>query len=233
MKKLFGISILLMAGSSAYAATITWANHMFPAAPGVVDLGVTSTLIKDDTNTFNLPVTSLNITNMADITPIGTMLIPVYTTTGNLGMKNDGPGQEHGLGVMNNPPEAEIRLGYALQIDLSAFLYTTAMLTVDSIDAPGEGYRIWGSTTANGPMTLLVQSTNATGGFVQTKTFDSTYKFFELTSDTPHNGVDSIVMRSVVINSTESVPEPATLGMMGLGLVGAGLLRLRKKSPKA
>src|ERR1700682_6332941 len=103
MKKLFGISILLMAGSSAYAATITWANHMFPAAPGVVDLGVTSTLIKDDTNTFNLPVTSLNITNMADITPIGTMLIPVYTTRGNLGVKNAVPRRQRGRAARSTP----------------------------------------------------------------------------------------------------------------------------------
>src|ERR1700730_1570157 len=131
MKKLFAISILLMAGSSAYATTITWANNMFPAAPGVVDLGVTMTNIKDDTNTFNLPVKSLNITNMPDIASIGFMLVPTYAEmTGNLGMKNDGPGLEHGLGIMNNPPEAEIRLGYALQIDLSAFLYNSTSLTI-------------------------------------------------------------------------------------------------------
>jgi hypothetical protein len=230
MRKLLAISILLMAASGAYATTITWANNMFSPVPGAFDLGVKSTNIKDDTNTFNLPVTALNITNMADITPIGTMLIPVYGAQGNLGWKNDGPGREHGLGTMNNPPDAEIRLGFALQIDLSAFLFSNVALTIDSIDPPHEGYRIWGSNTANGPMTLLVESNYTTGGFQQTKSFDNTYKFFELTSDTPHDGVDSVIMRSVVINS--AVPEPATLGMMGLGLVGAGLLRFRKKSGK-
>ena len=230
MKKLFAISILLMAGSSAYAATISWANNM-SSAGGVVDLGVTSILIKDDTNVFNLPVNSLNITNMNDITPIGTMLSPMYTTPNHLSVKNDGPGAEHGMGILNTIQDGEIRLGFALQIDLSAYLFSSVMFTVDSIDGPSEGYRIWGSTTAGGPMTLLAQSNFTTGGFVQTQSFDSTYKFFELTSDTPHAATDSIVMRSVVISS--AVPEPATLGMMGLGLVGAGLLRFRKKSGKA
>src|SRR5882762_9841516 len=120
MKKLFAISILLMAGSSAYAATISWVNNMFPPAPGVVDLGVTSTLIKDDTNTFNLPVNSLNITNMADIMLIGTSFTPMYTTPNNLGFKNGG---ERGLGIMNTIQDAEVRLGYTLQIDLSAYLF--------------------------------------------------------------------------------------------------------------
>lgn len=229
MKKLFAISILLMAGSGAYASTISWANNM-ASAGGVVDLGVTSTLIKDDTNVFNLPVNSLNITNMADITPIGAMLTPVYTTPNHLSVKNDGPGAEHGMGILNTIQDGEVRLGFTLQIDLSAYLFSNVMITVDSIDPPSEGYRIWGSTTAGGPMTLLAQSNFSTGGFVQTKSFDGTYKFFELTSDTPHDAVDSIVMRSVVISS--GVPEPATLGMMGLGLVGAGLLRFRKKSGK-
>jgi hypothetical protein len=230
MKKLFAISILLMAGSSAYAATISWMNNM-SSAGGVVDLGVTSTLIKDDTNVFNLPVNSLNITNMADITPIGAMLTPVYTTPNHLSVKNDGPGAEHGMGILNTIQDGEVRLGFTLQIDLSAYLFSNVAFTIDSIDPPTEGYRIWGSTTAGGPMTLLAQSNFTTGGFVQTKNFDSTYKFFELTSDTPHAATDSIVMRSVVISS--GVPEPATLGMMGLGLVGAGLLRFRKKSGKA
>jgi hypothetical protein len=230
MKKLFAISILLVAGSSAYAATISWMNNM-SSAGGVVDLGVTSTLIKDDTNTFTLPVNSLNITNMADITPIGAMLTPVYTTPNHLSVKNDGPGAEHGMGILNTIQDGEIRLGYTLQIDLSAYLFNSVMITVDSIDPPKEGYRIWGSTTANGAMTLLATSNFTTGGFVQTQTLDGGYKFFELTSDTPHDATSSIVMRSVVISS--GVPEPATLGMMGLGLVGAGLLRFRKKSGKA
>src|SRR5258708_39298472 len=131
MKKLFAISILLVAGSSAYATTISWMNNM-SSAGGVVDLGVTSTLIKDDTNPFNLPVNSLNITNMADITPIGTMLNPAYTTPNHLSIKNEGPGAEHGLGILNTIQDGEIRLGYTLQIDLSAFVFSNVALTIDS-----------------------------------------------------------------------------------------------------
>jgi hypothetical protein len=76
-------------------------------------------------------------------------------------------------------------------------------------------------------MTLLVQSNFSTCGFVQTQTFGNTYKFSELASDTPHNGTDSVVLRSVVANT---VPEPATLGIVGLGLLGAGLRRLRQRT---
>jgi hypothetical protein len=227
MKKLLCSSLLFVAGGSCYAATITWANNMFPASPGVFDLGVTSTNIKDDTNTINLPVNSLDITNMADVTPIGTMLSPVYTTPNTLGYKNLSPDPERGLGISNSGMDAEIRNGLALQIDLSAILFNTVSLTIDSIDAPAEGYRIWGSTTAGGPMTLLAQSNFTTGGMVQTQTFGNTYQFFELTSDTPHNGIDSIVLRSVITNP---VPEPATLGIVGLGLFGVGLLRVRERS---
>jgi hypothetical protein len=227
MKKLLWSSLLFIAGSSCYAATITWANNMFPAAPGVVDLGVTSKNILDDTNTFNLPVNSLDITNMADVTPIGTMLTPSYIAPNTLGYKNDGPGLEHGLGITNSVGDAEIRNGLALQIDLTNFLLGTVSLTIDSIDPATEGYRIWGSTTVGGQMTLLVDSTFATGGMVQTKTFDNTYKFFEITSDTPHNGIASVVLRSV---TASSVPEPATLGIVGLGLLGVGLLRFRKRA---
>jgi hypothetical protein len=143
------VSLLFVAGSSCYAATITWANNMFPTAPGVVDLGVTSKNILDDTNTVNLPVNSVDITNMADITPIGTMLTPTYIAPNTLGYKN-GPGAERGLGITNSGGDAEIRNGIALQIDLSAFLLGTVSLTIDSIDGPREGYRIWGSTTAGG-----------------------------------------------------------------------------------
>jgi MYXO-CTERM domain-containing protein len=78
-------------------------------------------------------------------------------------------------------------------------------------------------------MTLLADSTFATGGFVQTQTFDNTYKFFEVTSDTPHNGLSSLVLRNVTAN-TSSVPEPATLGIAGLGLLAAGLLGRRKRA---
>jgi hypothetical protein len=222
MKGLLVFSLLLIAGSSAFASTITWATNMFPAAPGVVDLGATSKLIADDTHSFNLFANSLNITNMPDVAVLGASINPTYTTTVDLGGENDGAGLEHGLGIRTST-DAEMRNGYALQINLSGFAYTSVSLTIDSIDPPNEGFRIWGTSTTK-PMVLLAQSSYSTGGFVQTETFDNTYSIFEITSDTPHNGIDSVVLRSVSINT---IPEPTTLVMMGLGLALVTLLARR------
>ena len=71
MKKLLIFSLLLTAGGTSYATTISWANNMSPAAPGVVNLGVTSKSILDATNTFSLLVTSLDITNMPVTAALG------------------------------------------------------------------------------------------------------------------------------------------------------------------
>jgi hypothetical protein len=226
LKKLLCSSLLLVAGGSCYAATITWANNMFPPSPGIVNLGVTSKNILDDTNTFNLPVNSLTVTNMPDIAAIGLMLSPSYTAPNTLGYQNDPEGTEPGVGVYNGS-DPELRLGYTLQIDLSGFLFNTVSFTIDSIDGPDQGYRIWGSTTAGGTMTLLAQSNFTTGGFVQTQTLDNTYKFFEVTSHMPHNDIDSVVLKSVMISS---VPEPATVGIVGIGLLAAGLLGRRRRT---
>ena len=66
------------------------------------------------------------------------MLNPVYTTPNHLGLKNEGPGAEPGLGIMNTIQDGEIRLGFTLQIDLSAYLFNSVMLTIDSIDPPSD-----------------------------------------------------------------------------------------------
>src|SRR6266404_442292 len=69
---------------------------------------------------------------------------------------------------------------------------------------------------------------------VQTKTLDSTYKFLELTSDTPHDSTASIVLRSVVIGSgpagnsvsfgivLASAAPPMGTGTLSLGYAPAG-----------
>jgi hypothetical protein len=166
----------MLAGSS-FAATITWDNNLSPAAVGVVNFGLTTKSFLDNTNTFSLAANSLNITNMPNTYTVP--IAPTTTTAFNLGQKRDaGVGAEHGLGIMTQG-DAEIRNGAALHLDLSAFVLGSVTLTVDSIDAPSEGFRIWRSATANGAMTLLTSSKYASGGVVQSKTFNNpTYKYF-------------------------------------------------------
>ncbi|HEY4362915.1 MAG TPA: PEP-CTERM sorting domain-containing protein [Bryobacteraceae bacterium] len=227
MKSTLIVSFLLAASSVSYGTTITWSNNLYPTATTTVDLGVTTKSFLDNSGAFNLFATSLDITNMPNNAGLGTVFTPVYTKTVDLGYKNEGPLVEYGLGIMTES-DAEIRWGYALQLNLSSVPFSSASLTVDSLDAwTNEGFRLWGSTTAGGPMTLLAQSTYSTGGNPQTVTFGNTYSFFELTSDTPNCGTDSVLLRSVAVNT---VPEPATLVMMGAGLLGVGWLRLRMRS---
>jgi hypothetical protein len=236
MKKLFVFSLLLLAGRS-YGGTISWANNMYPAtvdpSGNGTDLGVTSKTIADDTNTpaDNITATSLNITNLSASSTIGFSFTPTLGTTVDLGWKNQGaPALEHGLGIMD-AADGEIRNTYALQINFSSISFLTMALTVDSIDdgtSGNEGYRIWGSTTANGPMTLLAEGLGSSG-FVQTVAgLPNTYSYFDLTSNTPGDPISSLILRSAAA-TTSSVPEPATLAMMGLGLVAVGYMRLRKR----
>jgi len=227
MKHAILLSFLLAASSVSYGTTITWSNNLHPAGTATVDLGVTSKSFLDNSGGFSLFATSLDITNMPNNAGVGTVFTPTYTQTVDLGYKNEGPLVEYGLGIMT-ASDAEIRWGYALQINLSSVPFSSASLTVDSLDAwTNEGFRVWGSTTAGGPMTLLAQSTFSTGGNPQTVTFGNTYTFLELTSDTPNCGIDSVLLRSAAVNT---VPEPATLAFMGLGLAGVGWLRLRNRS---
>jgi hypothetical protein len=234
MNKLFAFSLTLaFAAASSYGSTIFWANNLAPTTLTLTNLGTLSHSFLDDTNTFSLNATSLDITNMPLSATVGTTTVnPTFTTSANLGYKREA--DEWGLGIMTNT-DAEIRLGYALQIDLSAYSMSGVGFTIDSLDS-NEGFRIWGSTTANGQMTLLATG-NGSAGFTQTLSLNpGAYKFYDITSNTPNNSVSSLVLRSVSASSStpSSVPEPASLSAMGLGLaIMGGLLFSKKQSNRS
>jgi hypothetical protein len=223
------VSLAFVAGSS-FASTILWESNLAPTVVGRNDLGPGPQNFKDDSNNFNLVATGLSITNMPTSISLGSMITPTFgTPSPDLADKLDSDG-EHGLGVFDVYQDGEIRLSSALQIDLSALSFSGVSLTIDSIDVfdgINEGFRIWGVN--GGKLTLLFQG-NAANGFVQTVSFNpATFKVFDITSDTPNNSISSVVLRSVEINST-ATPEPATMAMMGLGLIAAGAFRFRKKA---
>ncbi len=230
MQKFLASSLFLtcMLGS-ALATPITWSNSFFPTAfSSGTDLGFTSHNFTSDAGGVLLPVTSLTLNNMPVAGVVGTTTYTQQLGTAlDLGWQNLGaPGAEHGLGIWDAIHDAEIRKSSALQINLSGITFTNVAFTLDSINSgnttAGEGYRIWGSATAGGVMTLIAQSTFSTGGFVQTKTFNNTYKFFEITSNTPTDGLSSVVLRSV---ATDAVPEPSTYAMLGMGMLALGIAR--------
>ncbi len=243
MKKLLAFTFVMASvAGSCLAAPITWSNSFFPAA-----VGPTGTAVPGNTNvkTFTanngintLVASSLVFSNLPNSIAVGGTFTGTPTLGAFLGWKNEGaaamPPLEHGLGIYDTQggfTDAEIRGMNGLQINLTGINFVNVAFTIDSLD-PNEGFRVFGSNQQGGTYTLLGTGigTNSSN-FVQTQTYTTSFKFFTITSNTPGSAVSSVLLRSVTANDS-AVPEPATMGMIGLGFLALGAARLRKKAAR-
>jgi PEP-CTERM motif len=167
-----------------------------------------------------------------------------YDSTGartNLFSKFSGTGSdETGLGLFRNKSDNEITAGASIVLDMTsaaAAFGNTFTITLGSLQSGpgghvGENADIYECKDSG--CTLRLQLGNISGPPVQnSKTFTLNtaggYDFFQILGKSlAGTGADELL--DAVTASSSSVPEPATLGLLGLGLAGLGFMRRRKAS---
>jgi PEP-CTERM motif len=161
-----------------------------------------------------------------------------YDTAGmrtNLFSKFSGAGSdETGLGLNIDPDgDHEIIPGASIVLDMTratgalgnTFIITLGSLQSYGSSAPAENANIYeckdsGCSVKNLLGTISGPPTRKSGTF--TLDVAGGYDFFQIWDNPAGGGED------VLLDSIASVPEPATLGLLGLGLAGLGFMRRRK-----
>jgi hypothetical protein len=143
---------------------------------------------------------------------------------------------ETGLGLATVDPDGDRELipGSFITLDMSGVTGTlgnTFTIQLGSLQGTGstaENASIYECMNQNctGTRTLLGTVSGPPTQKSITLTLGSGFTFFQI-FDNPAGGGADVLLDSV---STSSVPEPATLGLLGLGLAGLGFMRRRKAS---
>jgi PEP-CTERM motif-containing protein len=215
MGKLTGALGFLLVASSAMApaATISW-NMSGPD----IDLGMIKTFTS---SSGSIPITAYGFSG------------PAAAANAQLFGKNDG-GDEVGLGLdLNNDGSHEITGTGFIQLDVSALAgkVTDFMFVMESTTSP-DGWKILGSNTLGSIGSSLICSPSVTlcsgtdEGVKHTINPNPVGTFKYLTFEATYG----TVLLGVVSADTQSTPEPATLVLVGAGLLGLGALgRLKSR----
>ena len=197
---------LLAVGAAPSANAITWDFSNF----GAGDLG-------SYTKTFTAGGQS--------ITAYGSTLALAHV---DLWYKNDGSSEE-GLGLANDP-QHEIIAGNFISLLMPTSFARTYDLTLDSLQSPpssnpGETANIYECSSATNTGCKLLAS--LTGPPVEKDVFvtlGAGFNYLEVTDAAGGGGAN------VLLEAISSVPEPATLSLLGLGLAGVGFVRRKRTS---
>jgi hypothetical protein len=203
--------------ASGTASAVTWNFQTSP--PANHTWGVSQSF---DTN----PVTGDLITAYGyDTAGMATALFSKFSGAGS---------DETGLGLANlDPSDHEITPGASIVLDMSGVTGTlgnTYTITLGSLQfppqsTPAESASIYECTDATCSVKSLLGTisgppTKKSGTF--TLDVGGGFDFFQIWDNPAGGGAD------VLLDSIASVPEPATLGLLGLGLAGLGFMRRRK-----
>jgi len=107
---------------------------------------------------------------------------------------------------------------------------SVTLASVDGTSGNIDNYAIYASNSATVKLSTLTALTGSqsTGGINPTVNITGSWRYIFVTTGSGVNGDDDFLLKSATVSST--VPEPASLLLMGSGLVGVAVWRLRRKS---